>query len=431
MHRVFLLMFALTAPLTLSADYLEVRRNAIMKESPERHGKKIVRLVEDDKVVLLDEGATSNNYYRIYHSQLNRSGWVYRTLVRRRSGEIVFQAPSSHNSSVTSLSGEVARVHFVNVGQGDATLLEFPCGLMMIDAGGRTDAHGDQLVSYVESVMQRSGISEINTIFVTHTHTDHNRSLQKIVENFPVRNYVHNGIYNGSGRHKARWMRDHRNENGRNIHSREVKQAEIAALSNRTGLTDHYIDPLNCTESTDPVFRVISGHYETNTAGWPEGEFENGNNKGIVIRVDYGESSFLFTGDMEEHAIDTLVDFYVGTPMLDVDVYQVGHHGSYNGTNTHLMQAMSPDIAVMSFGPHTVEQSWTAWAYGHPRQVLVNMLDTFIDRQRRSPKTVHIAPRTKTFIPRTMSDAIYGTGWDGTIVIEANASGQMVVRTER
>ena len=278
----------------------------------------------------------------------------------------------------------------------------------------------------LQNVLSNSSFSEIATIFLTHTHTDHNRSLQEVVENHTVRNYVHNGVYDGSGRFKARWMRDHRNDDGRNIVSREVKQAEVSTLSTRRGLTDNYINPLSCAEIS-----VLSGHYEDNTAGWPDGEFENGNNKGIVIRVEYGEASFLFTGDLEEHALETLVEYYEDTSLLDVDVYQVGHHGSYNGTNTDILTAMTPEIAIMSIGPYTMEEAWTAWAYGHPRQTLVNMLDGYIDRQRAQFKTVYVAPRTRSFIPITMRDAIYATAWDGNIVVEANPSGQIVVQTQR
>lgn len=60
--------------------------------------------------------------------------------------------------------------------------------------------------------------------------------------------------------------------------------------------------------------------------------------------------SFLFTGDLEDTAIERLVDRYRNTATLDVDVYEVGHHGSHNGTTEEVRDAMTPKIAVISVG---------------------------------------------------------------------------------
>lgn len=147
--------------------------------------------------------------------------------------------------------------------------------------------------------------------------------------------------------------------------------------------------------------------------------------------MDYGESSFLFTGDVEEHALDTLASYYQGTASLDVDVYQVGHHGSYNGTNKVLLHEMSPSVAILSFGPKEVEEAWTAWAYGHPRQSLVMMLEASIERYRDVPKSVPVAPATKTFVPFLLQKSLYGTGWDGHVVVTANKAGEIVIKTTR
>ena len=90
-----------------------------------------------------------------------------------------------------------------------------------------------------------------------------------------------------------------------------------------------------------------------------------------MVRVDFGESSFLFTGDLETHAVELLVDYYWDSETLDVDIYQVGHHGSHNGTTLKLLAAVSPDMAVLSVGDWDFGQNsrspFTTWRYGHPR----------------------------------------------------------------
>jgi beta-lactamase superfamily II metal-dependent hydrolase len=322
------------------------------------------------------------------------------------------------------------RAHFVDVDQGAATLLEFPCGFVMIDAGGRTDETSERLADYVSAALdRRSDLPRVvSTIFVTHTHSDHNRALRTLLgrSDIAFTSYVHNGILEGSGRHAAKFMMEEADAG--KIQARAIDDAEITKVAKRKGLTDGIIDPVAC-KPIDPQIRVLSGRIATNP-GWPEGAFDNGNNQSLVIRVDFGEASFLFTGDLEDHAIETLVEYYAGTPMLDVDVYQVGHHGSHNGTTDSLMAAMSPRIAVISMSPWNVREMWTAWAYGHPRAPAIAMLERGIVHTR-PPRKVHVATGTKTFDERTMKDAIYATGWDGTIVVFAYADGRFMVRREK
>jgi len=76
----------------------------------------------------------------------------------------------------------------------------------------------------------------------------------------------------------------------------------------------------------------------TPRGGVERGEgFEQKNNHSIVTRVDFGMSSILFTGDLEEPAIDRLVARHQTSSLLDVVVYEVGHHGSHNGTTPELL----------------------------------------------------------------------------------------------
>lgn len=414
------------------ADYLEVRRSATIKDRPIRDAIVIERPDVGGALQLLDNGDQQNGYYRIMAPVAQNPGWIYRTLVRRHPGNppgVTTGPTTGPQADSPDLAGDIMRVHFIDMDQGDAALLEFSCGAVLIDAGGQNDASTERLVRYLDDFFERRDDLQntIDTVFVTHTHIDHNRALRRVVETFGVRNYVHNGILRGSGRHGANWMADHANDNGRQVNLRAVSQSEILPLPRGDGLSDAAIDPVAC-QSTDPDIRLLAGPYEDNP-GWPSGQFDNGNNKGLVVRIDFGESSFLFTGDLEEHAIDTLVEYYDGTDMLDVDVYQVGHHGSHNGTTDSLMTSMTPEIAMISMGKSTDQQSWTAWQYGHPRRTLVELLDRWIDRPRANAQWVAAANGMRDFFQYRMRDAVYATGWDGTVVITADRSGGYSVRT--
>lgn len=324
-------------------------------------------------------------------------------------------------------AGDKMRVHYIDVDQGNAALVEFKCAAILIDAGGESAASTARLITYLDDFFaRRTDLNRsLSAIYITHTHVDHNRSLQEVVERFNVSNYIHNGVYDGSGDDNAVWMRDHANDNGRKIAKRAVTHQDIAKSADRTGITDSVIDPVNCP-GADPKIRVLHGPYRTNP-GWTTESFEDGNNKGIVVRIDYGTSSFLFLGDLETEALEEMVNFYAGTNTLNADVFLASHHGSYNGTTASLMSALSPQMGVISMGTPARHAHWTAWAYGHPRADAVNLMVPAIKRSRSAPKDVLVATAVEKFSKVRMAKALYATGWDGTVIIEADQSGHLAV----
>jgi beta-lactamase superfamily II metal-dependent hydrolase len=327
-------------------------------------------------------------------------------------------------------SAEPMRVHTIDVGQGNAALVEFPCAAILVDAGGEGEdpATIDALLRYLDRFFAaRPDLNRtLAAVYVTHTHIDHNVSLRAVVERYTVSNYVHNGVYTGSGSRNAVWMRDHANDNGRRIAQRAVTHDDVAGSPGRRGVTDGTIDPVSCP-GADPRLSILHGPYRTNP-GWPEEAFEDGNNKGIVLRIDYGAASFLFLGDLETEALDEMVRFYAGTPMLEVDVFLASHHGSHNGTTPGQMAALSPRIGVISMGrPTDRADEFTAWNFGHPRKVAVDLMVAAVKDSRAVPKDVQVATRPREFFTMRMTKALYATGWDGTVVIEADQSGRIAV----
>lgn len=326
---------------------------------------------------------------------------------------------------------EVMNAHFINVGQADAALLEFPCGAILIDAGAQDDNHITTLTNFLTAFFQRRTDlnNTLESIIITHNHIDHTRALREVIEAFTVNRYLDNAQLNGSGTGDPNWVRRNATTGGRNITIREVADSEITDLSHKNGLTDGTIDPINCT-SIDPQIVVLSGRLETDL-GWPNDEFTNKNNHSIVIKIDFGQASFLFTGDLEEPAIETLVDYYSNTTTLDVDVYQVGHHGSHNGTTDSLINAITPAIAVFSVGAWNFGQNprliFSTHAYGHPRRVVVQALKDEITRRRSNRIRPRVADAPRDFRRITIRDAIYATAWDGNIRIRATDQGSYTV----
>ena len=252
-------------------------------------------------------------------------------------------------------------------------------------------------------------------------------AVAAVLNNYAVRNLVDNGQGSGSGAPGQlvlqQWARDHGD-----VRYRAVALADIA--DNR-GLVDPILDPVKCP-AIDPQITALWGRVDSDP-GWPgmrfgKTPFQNGNNHSVVTRIAFGRASGLFTGDLEEPAIRDLLKRYAGTALLDVDLYQVGHHGAANGTIPELCEAMTPEIAVFSMGPPQWQMTWSAWKYGHPRRQIVEMLAEVMTRKRK-PIEVQVGLKSETFEPMTVEAALYGTGWDGTVVVEMMADGRSRVLT--
>lgn len=321
-------------------------------------------------------------------------------------------------------------VHVIDVGQGDATLLEFPCGALLLDAGAQDETHADKLIHYLQRFFRRRNdlSSTFQAVFITHPHKDHTFALKRVLQTFTTKRFLENGENTGSGLSDVKWVRSYAASNG--ITTRTILNSQIFTNGNQLGITDADIDPLSC-KKCDPELRILSGQWDTAT-GWPKTTYGNNNNHSLVIRVDFGQSSFLFTGDLEKDAIDGLLGQYGrDAGILDVDVYHVGHHGSHNATTQALLDAMTPIIAVMSVGHwdsgKETQNPYTTWAYGHPRRVTVDLLSRNIHGTRSEPVQVNLATGQKTYFPVIVSRNVYATAWDGNIVIKANLFNQFKV----
>ncbi len=321
------------------------------------------------------------------------------------------------------------RVHFIDVGQGDATLLEMPCAAALIDTGGELNESFDGVVAlrdYLDAFFARrtdlGGTLEL--LVITHPHIDHTRGIPMVLGRYRVTHVVDNGQERSSGKAEAialhEWLRAHPAVGHEDIHAERALPA---------GATDETIDPIRCPD-VDPEIRVLWGQVD-HDPGWRADRygkkpFDNENNHSVVVRVDFGRSSFLFPGDLEEVAIGDMVRAYAGSSLLDVDVVKVGHHGSRNGTTPSELAAMSPRVAVISMGSPVRHWEWTAWQYGHPNKGIVKLLAEHVGG-RRKPVEEMVGQRAEEFDGIIVDGAVYATGWDGTVVLEADARGKVQV----
>lgn len=322
---------------------------------------------------------------------------------------------------------QVARYHLIDVGQGAAALIELPCGAVLVDTGGETNFlfdSGKVLREYLERFFERRrdlGRS-LDLVVLTHPHLDHTRNVEMLAESFEIKNVVTGGIAKGSGGKQQAWLEDWASKHARY----EFVRSDAIPPG---GLSSAVIDPLSC-QPVDPVIRVLWGSMSEQPPGWPERAFRNHNNHSVVVSLSFGRASFIVSGDLEEAGIDALLARHRASGALDVDVWQVGHHGSYNATTAPLLEALTPKIALIPMGTHDRWAKWTAWKFGHPRKKAIDLLLGAVS-DARPPKEVLVGVGVETFEPLLLSRAIYGTGWDGHVVVSATPEGNYTVETSR
>lgn len=340
--------------------------------------------------------------------------------------------PQPLDDSFFSVKGDPAapkmRVHLIDVGQGAATLVEFSCGAILIDTGGESNRRMDStqnLMSYLRAFFEsRPDLNEtLALVVLTHPHIDHTRGARVVLGEFKVNNLVTDGQITSSGGRDQRSALSAAQSKG--IPSEKINIRAIPP----GGLTNAVIDPIACPDG-DPDIRVLWGAVDKSTVSWGSSDIDNMNNQSVVVRISLGSSSILITGDLELD--DGLLAKHANTKALDVDVYEVGHHGSYNATSEKLLRALTPKLALISCGPHDRKSTWTAWAYGHPRAVTINLLEHALAKASSRPTVVvGVAAGAKAFDGREIKAPIYATAWDSDVIVTMFADGRIETKTRR
>jgi beta-lactamase superfamily II metal-dependent hydrolase len=311
------------------------------------------------------------------------------------------------------------KVHVIDVGQAESILLEFPTAALLIDAGGEDTGDNrdrDHLIGYLDRFFQRR--TDLNRtlhgVIVSHPHIDHTKHLGAVLRAFTVRNFADGGDERGSGIDSLRVARALVRRNGVN---RTIVRDGRVRLS---GYRPLWLARLE--RDSDVDVRFLSGSRPA---------CEDENNSSLVVRVEYREATFLFTGDAEGEDRDCtpllhrLVSRFRDR-LLDVDVYKVGHHASDNGTTTDLLTFTTPEIAVISAGIHTtrVPGRFHGFFFGHPREQAVAMIERAISGTRPNRAVFTMDAVRQVREPRSMSKAVYCTCWDGDVVIDVDATGR-------
>jgi competence protein ComEC len=229
--------------------------------------------------------------------------------------------PQTEASTETQTAQELT-VHFLDVGQGDSTLILCGADAMLIDAGN--DSQGTKIQSY----LQKQGVQKLNYVIATHPDSDHIGGLDVVLYKFDCETILMTDTT--SDAHAYRDVIDTMQNKG--------YQITVPTVGEQYTLGD-------------AEFTIVG----------PLSTSDESNNNSIAILLSHGENKFLFTGDAEEKEEADILESGMA---LDADVYKAGHHGSETSSSEKLLQAVSPSYAVISCA--------TGNSYGHPHAQTLN-----------------------------------------------------------
>ena len=220
--------------------------------------------------------------------------------------------------------GELA-VYYLDVGQGDAILLQQNDAAMLIDTGD------NGMETQLLQQLQQLNVTQLDLLVCTHYHADHIGGAAEVLQNITV-----DRVLLPSGSATTQTYEDMLSV---------IEEKGIATSFPKIGYTG---------QLGEAEFQVVGPKYE---------DSDNQNDNSLMIRVQYGNASFLFTGDAEStEEADTMATGYE----IQADVLKVGHHGSDTSTSERFLQAVHPVCAVISCGAGN--------DYGHPHQETLDKL---------------------------------------------------------
>ncbi len=231
-------------------------------------------------------------------------------------------------------------VTFLDVGQGDAIVVQAPSGrTLLIDAGGEVEGHGtgyDVGARRVVPALRRLHLRVIDVVILSHAHEDHVGGLVAVLQNFPVSLVLDSGFAHPAPSY-AQFLRL---VEARHIPYRLARRGQHLDLGSGAGAT--VLSP------TEPL--VTGSHSDVNA-------------NSVVARLAYGATSVLLTGDIEALTEAMLLD---GGPALHSTVLKVAHHGSMTSSTPAFLDAVAPRVAVISVGAMN--------PFGHPHRVTLDAL---------------------------------------------------------
>ena len=223
--------------------------------------------------------------------------------------------------------GSSFEIHFFDVGEADSALIACDGHYMLIDGGNPSNS------SFLYSYLQKQGIDYIDYIICSHAHTDHVGGLAGAL-NYASVGTVYAPVTEFDSRAFNSFLK-YLDKQGKEITVPIPGDTIMLGVAKIT-----FIGPIDMSLAE-----------------------ANHNNASIIMRIEYGSTSFLFTGDAEYEEEISVIG---AKSELRSTLLKVGHHGSYTSSSTEFLEAVNPQYAVISVGRDN--------EYGHPHDVVLSRL---------------------------------------------------------
>ncbi|WP_222913044.1 lamin tail domain-containing protein [Natrinema sp. SYSU A 869] len=237
------------------------------------------------------------------------------------------ESPGETQNTLTANSSGTLSVNFINVGQGSSTLIVGPTNeTMLIDSGDWSD-DGEDVLAYLE----KHDIDRIDYLVTTHADADHIGGHEAIIDYFETEGEGVGAVYDPGITSTSQTYQRYLDA---------VEEHDVTLYETRAG---------------DQIpFEGV----ETQVLAPPEGYLAAGdrNENSIVVRLGFGQSSFLLPGDGETASEQFLVDEYGA--VLNATVLSASHHGSQSSSGNEFLDVTDPRVAVLSSAYDS--------QYGHP-----------------------------------------------------------------
>ncbi len=232
--------------------------------------------------------------------------------------------PQPQTQAEAAADGPSFWVSFLDVGQADAALVYCDGSYMLIDGGNVDDG------AYVVSSLSEHGVQSLSYVINSHCDEDHCGGLTDVLEAFDA-----GCVYSSTAEYSSRAF---------------TNFASAAAAQG------------SAIEIPSPGDTFALGSAAVTILG-PLRDYGDNNENSIVLRIDYGQTSFLFTGDIGLEAEDELVE---SGAALSATVLKVGHHGSAGSSGYVFLREVMPAYGVISVGAGN--------SYGHPTDAALSRL---------------------------------------------------------
>ena len=266
---------------------------------------------------------------------------------------VLGQSKADEVDNIITTNGENLEVHFIDVGQADAILIHCKDENALIDAGKSDSA------KVLTNYFNKLGINEFKYVIGTHAHEDHIGSMDDIILRYKIGKFFMPDV----------------------VTTTKTFENVLDALSSK----GYYLD----TPKIDEEFSLCGAKMTVLYVGSNESDL---NSTSIVTRVDYGNTSFLFTGDATSD-----VENAIYKKNVKADVLKVAHHGSQYSSTLKFLKEVKPKYAIISVGAQN--------SYGHPSDIILNRL-------------------------KVLNATTYRTDVSGTIIVESDGN-DIQIKTEK